>query len=137
MHWVRRPRRPPAGEPAPEAPGVASPRAADPVEQLPRPARMRRERRLLARQREVELRDVGGLAVEMARRDRFRPELIFERANDVLRLEQRMHELDGFLIAFASPSRGLCPVLPCLFGARHLRAPLACSIATRASATAA
>jgi hypothetical protein len=78
---------------------------------------MRRERRLLARRREVELRDVGGLAVEMARRDRFRPELIFERANDVLRLEQRMHELDGFLIAFAAAPRGMRSMPTCRCGA--------------------
>jgi Double zinc ribbon len=67
---------------------------------------MKKERRMLARRRELEIRDVGGLAVEMARRDRFRPELLFERANDVVRLEERMLEIDGLLMAAAGAPRG-------------------------------
>jgi hypothetical protein len=67
---------------------------------------MKKERRMLARRRELEIRDVGGLAVEMARRDRFRPDLLFERANDVVRLEERMHEIDGLLVAAAAAPRG-------------------------------
>ncbi|MGH3114168.1 MAG: hypothetical protein ACRDOP_11965, partial [Gaiellaceae bacterium] len=46
----------------------------------PDPVRLRRERRSLARQREIEMRDVGGLAVEMVRRDRWKPELLISRA---------------------------------------------------------
>ncbi|HWM13148.1 MAG TPA: zinc ribbon domain-containing protein [Gaiellaceae bacterium] len=65
----------------------------------PDPVRLRRERRTLARQREIEMRDVGGLAVEMVRRDRWKPELLISRAGEVLTVEQRMHELDSLLAA--------------------------------------
>jgi Double zinc ribbon len=96
---------------------------------------MRRERRMLARQREIEIRDVGGLAVEMARRDRFRPELIFERANDVLRVEQRMNELDGLLIAVGAASRGR-PAAACRCGAPLLPGAHFCSNCGRPASTA-
>jgi Double zinc ribbon len=97
---------------------------------------MRRERRLLARQREVEIRDVGGLAVEMARRDRFRPELLLDRATDVLRLEQRMHELDGFLVAVAAAPRGMRAIPTCRCGAPLLPGAHFCSNCGRPSNTA-
>ncbi|HEU4450330.1 MAG TPA: zinc ribbon domain-containing protein [Gaiellaceae bacterium] len=78
----------------------------------PDPVRLRRERRALARQREIELRDVGGLAVEMVRRDRWKPELLIARAGDVLTVEQRMHELDSLLAAEVAarnfPNVALC-----------------------------
>jgi hypothetical protein len=80
------------------------------------PAEMRRERRALARRREVELRDVGGLTVEMVRRDRFNPDLLIARANEVLLLEQRIHELDSLLAAEISV-RGLRHVPHCKCGA--------------------
>lgn len=136
MPWARRPRRPPAEEPVPEAPLVAPPPAPDPVSPLPRPSRMRRERRTLARRREVEIRDVGGLAVEMARRDRFRPELLYERATDVLRLEQRMHELDGFLVAMAAAPRGMRAMPTCRCGAPLLPGGHFCSNCGRPSSAA-
>jgi hypothetical protein len=68
----------------------------------PDPARLARERRALARQREIDIRDVGGLAVEMVRRDRWKPDLLITRAGDVLTVEQRMHELDSLLAAEAT-----------------------------------
>ena len=68
----------------------------------PDSARLQRERRELTDQREIELRDVGGLAVEMVRRDRWNPDLLVSRAHEVLRLEQRMHELDSLLVAEAT-----------------------------------
>jgi hypothetical protein len=80
------------------------------------PTDLRRERRSLAREREVELRDVGGLTVEMVRRDRFNPDLLVSRANDVLLLEQRIHELDALLSAELSV-RGLRHVTHCKCGA--------------------
>lgn len=134
MPWVRRPRRP-AGEPVQEEPAVASPPAPvpEPPDRLPRPSRMRRERRILARRREVEIRDVGGLAVEMARRDRFRPDLLLERANDVLRLEQRMRELDGFLVALAAAPRGMRAMPTCQCGAPLLPGAHFCSNCGRPS----
>jgi hypothetical protein len=103
---------------------------------MPRPSNMRRERRRLARQREVEIRDVGGLAVEMARRDRFRPELLFARANDVLRVEERMHELDGLLMAVAAAPRGLRSLPTCRCGAPLLPGSHFCSNCGRPSGVA-
>jgi predicted amidophosphoribosyltransferase len=94
---------------------------------------MRRERRALARRRETEIRDVGGLAVEMARRDQFRPELIFERANDVLRVEERMHELDGLLIAVAATPRAMRSATTCRCGAPLLPGAHFCSHCGRPS----
>jgi hypothetical protein len=63
------------------------------------PARLQRERRELTDRREIEMRDVGGLAVEMVRRDRWNPDLLITRAHEVLALEQRMHEVDSLLVA--------------------------------------
>ncbi|MGH3041867.1 MAG: zinc ribbon domain-containing protein [Gaiellaceae bacterium] len=68
----------------------------------PDPVRLQRERRELGEGREIELRDVGGLAVEMVRRDRWNADLLVSRAHDVLALEQRMHELDSLLVAEAT-----------------------------------
>jgi Double zinc ribbon len=98
------------------------------------PGQMRRERRSLAQQREAEIRDVGGLAVEMARRDRFRPELLLARANDVLRVEERMNELDGLLVAAAAAPRGLRSMPICRCGAPLLPGAHFCSNCGRPSA---
>jgi hypothetical protein len=104
MAWRSRFARP-AGSPPPStaADGDA---AVDPLVQVPSPRRMRRERHSLARRREIEIRDVGGLAVEMVRRDRFRPDLLIERANDVLMVEQRLNEIDALLMASLVAARG-------------------------------
>jgi hypothetical protein len=82
----------------------------------PDPVRLRRERRSLARQREIEMRDVGGLAVEMVRRDRWKPELLISRAGEVLTVEQRMHELDSLLAAEVA-ARNFPNVAHCKCGA--------------------
>jgi hypothetical protein len=81
----------------------------------PRPA-PERERRELVRLRELELRDVGGLAVEMARRDDWRYPLLRSRTADVLTLEERIHEVDAMLAAAALVQRGV-PVTACECGA--------------------
>ena len=67
---------------------------------------MRHERTGLLRQREVEIRDVGGLALEMVRRNRFRPDLLLSRASEVLALEERINELDSMLAAVEVAARG-------------------------------
>jgi double zinc ribbon protein len=66
---------------------------------LPPAGVIRRERRLLARTREEQLRDLGGLMLEMYRRDRFREDLLSERCNELLGLDARLHELDEMLAA--------------------------------------
>jgi hypothetical protein len=75
-----------------------------------------RERRALARRREIELRDVGGLTVEMVRRDRFKPDLLRSRADEVLGLERRINELDS-LLASEAAVRGIRHVPYCRCGA--------------------
>ena len=72
-----------------------------PKKQKRRPAppagSLRRERRALLRLREHKLRDLGGLSLEMYRRDRFREDLLLERCADLIGLEARIHELDVLL----------------------------------------
>jgi hypothetical protein len=107
MLWARRARSRPQEEPVTEAGSDGpAPEVDEPLHRVPPPKLMRRERRALARRREVEIRDVGGLTVEMVRRDRFRPDLLIQRANDVLRIEQRLHELDSLLLAAVAAARG-------------------------------
>jgi ribosomal protein L40E len=63
----------------------------------PAPGALRRERRALNRVREERIRDLGGLALEMVRRKRFRQDLLFEQCEEVLVLEQRIREIDEAL----------------------------------------
>jgi hypothetical protein len=100
----------PAGPPPPPPASDGAP--VDPLLHVPSPRHMRRERHSLARRREIEIRDVGGLAVEMVRRDRFRPDLLTQRANDVLLIEQRLNELDALLMASLVATRGPLRALP-------------------------
>jgi len=83
-----------ADQPVPDAP----PRAAA------TPGQLRRERRALSRVREERIRDLGGLALEMVRRNRFRQDLLFEQCRELLVLEERIRELDEAL-ARASAAR--------------------------------
>jgi rubrerythrin len=47
--------------------------------------------------REERLRDLGGLALEMYRRDQFREDLLLEQCAELMTLEERLHELDQLL----------------------------------------
>jgi hypothetical protein len=80
---------------------------------LPPPGVLRRERRALLRLREEKLRDVGGLLLEMYRRDRFREDLLAERCNDLLALDARVHEIEAMLGA----ARRRVPAGRCACGA--------------------
>ena len=80
-----------------------------------------RERRSLVHRREIEMRDVGGLAVEMVRRDRFKPDLLVSRASEVLALERRIHELDAFLAASEAVPRAMRTATLCKCGAPLVR----------------
>jgi hypothetical protein len=51
------------------------------------------------------LRDLGGLTMEMYRREQFREDLLSEHARDVANLEARLHELDSMLAAAAAGRR--------------------------------
>jgi hypothetical protein len=74
---------------------------------------IRRERRLLGRAREEKLRDLGGLMLEMYRRDVFREDLLAERCGELLALDARLRELDEMLAA----ARRRLPVGRCECGA--------------------
>jgi predicted amidophosphoribosyltransferase len=61
------------------------------------PKALRRERRLLLREREERIRDLGGLVFEMFRRDRFRVELVTQRCSELMALEERLDELAALI----------------------------------------
>jgi hypothetical protein len=119
---------PPLPTPAPPPARPAEPprrrRVAPPASEL------RRERRALMRVREERLRGLGGLALEMYRRDRFREDLLVERCTDLIALEARIHELDA-LLTLSSPLRRATPVARCECGAPLLAAMNFCATCGR------
>lgn len=60
---------------------------------------------MLLRAREERLRDLGGLMLEMFRRDQFRQDLLVERCAELQILEERLAELDALLAAAVSRGR--------------------------------
>jgi len=83
---------------------------------LPHPGLLRRERRALLRAREERLRDLGGLMLEMFRRDQFRQDLLIDRCDELIALDARLQELDTLLAAAVS-SRRAAPAARCTCGA--------------------
>jgi hypothetical protein len=70
------------------------------------------------RLREGKLRDLGGLMLEMFRRDRFREDLLRERCTELLELDARLYEIDALLEAIrrrVPPARCECGA-PLLWG---------------------
>jgi hypothetical protein len=72
---------------------------------LPPAGQLRRERRTLLQARERRLRDLGGLMVEMYRRDQFRQDLLVDRCVELSRLDERLAELDTLLTVAAARGR--------------------------------
>ena len=71
------------------------------------PAReLKRERKALLQVREERLRDLGGLALEMYKRDRFSAGLIVERCAELVAIEVRVQEIDALLDGTARLRRG-------------------------------
>jgi hypothetical protein len=71
---------------------------------------------MLLQAREERLRDLGGLILEMFRRDQFRQDLLVDRCVELQSLEERLAELDALLAA--SVSRGKTrPAVHCECGA--------------------
>src|SRR5919204_680833 len=102
----RRPQEPPpraegTGIEAPPPDGGRSQTGAAARPQLRRPpyhpGMMRRERRALVRAREERIRDLGGLILEMFRRDRFREDLMREQSQEIFGMEARIQEIDTLL----------------------------------------
>ena len=105
----------------------SSPERLPPAERGPRyvtpPAReLRRERKALLQVREDRLRDLGGLTLEMYKRDRFSASLVVERCAELVAVEARIHEIDALLDGSAGLKRegGAACVCgaPLLLGAR-------------------
>ena len=90
--------------PAPE-PSVSPPETRAVRRSLPPAGQLRRERRTLLAAREERLRDLGGLMLEMFRRDQFREDLLVDRCAELLRLDERLGDLDALLAASASRGR--------------------------------
>jgi hypothetical protein len=65
--------------------------------QRPHAGLLRRERRTLLQARESLLRDLGGLMVEMYRRDDYRDDLLAEACADILAVDDRVAEIDELL----------------------------------------
>jgi len=91
---------------APETEQASPPPTARAVRRaLPPAGQLRRERRALLAVREEKLRDLGGLMLEMFRRDQFRQDLLVDRCLELGRLEERLAELDALLAAVMSRGR--------------------------------
>ncbi len=102
-------------EDAPPDQPPAPPQPAPIRRPLPPPGQLRRERRTLLRVREQRIRDLGGLMLEMYRRDQFRQDLLVDRCAELLSLEERLQELDQLLSTAHSLRRG--PAARCECGA--------------------
>jgi uncharacterized protein YjiS (DUF1127 family) len=83
---------------------------------LPPAGQLRRERRMLLQAREERLRDLGGLILEMFRRDQFRQDLLVDRCAELQSLEERLAELDALLAAAVSRGKAR-PAARCDCGA--------------------
>jgi hypothetical protein len=100
-----------------DAPGLPGPSYAAP------PAReLKRERKALLLIREDRLRDLGGLALEMYKRDRFSAGLVVERCAELVAIEARVQEIDSLLNGSSDVRGGggtvcICGA-PLLLGAR-------------------
>jgi hypothetical protein len=70
---------------------------------------LRRERRALLQLREERLRDLGGLLLEMFRRDRFREDLVRDRCEELLEIDDHLAALDSLLgLAWTVPDQARC-----------------------------
>jgi hypothetical protein len=105
--------------------GTTNGAAPPPAEQRPAPARRRplppagrrrRDRRALIRVREQRVRDLGGLVLEMVRREAFREDLVYEQCSELIGIEERIQELDA-LLATATAVRRTPPAARCSCGA--------------------
>jgi hypothetical protein len=89
----------------------------------PTAGELRRERRALMLLREERLRDLGGLTLEMYRRDHFNEVLIVERCAELVAIEARVSEIDALVAGARGLRRGEAAICVCgapvLIGARY------------------
>ena len=84
----------------------------------PPPGELRRERKLLLRERESRIRDLGGLVMEMYRQDSFREHLLYERCAEVAQIEERLLELE-LLLDTRRPPAARCECGAPIFWGSH------------------
>jgi hypothetical protein len=92
--------------------------SAAPAYASPSPRDLRRERKALVLFREERLRDLGGLTLEMYKRDRFDAGLVVERCAELVAVEARVHEIDALLDGSAQVKAACVCGAPLLLGAR-------------------
>lgn len=97
--------------------------AAAPEYVVPPVRELRRERKALLLVREERLRDLGGLALEMYKRDRFNAGLVVERCAELVAIEARVQEIDALLdgtVHLRREGGAVCVCgAPLLLGARY------------------
>ena len=91
--------------PQPEEATAAPPAARAVRRALPPAGQLRRERRVLLQSRERRLRDLGGLMVEMYRRNQFRQDLLVDRCVELAKIDERLSGLETLLSVSASRGR--------------------------------
>src|SRR5258708_39418235 len=93
---------------------VADARESELTMRRPHAGLLRRERRALLDAREEELRRLGGLMVEMYRRNDYRDDLLAELCADVVRIENRVEEIGELLFDRRQTPLCVCgaPALP-------------------------
>jgi hypothetical protein len=87
----------------------------------PAASELRRERRALLQIREDRLRDLGGLTLEMYRRDQFNEALVVERCAELVAIETRISEIDAIVsgLGLRRRQQSICACgAPILVGAR-------------------
>jgi hypothetical protein len=97
-------------------------RNAEPAYTAPTPRDLKRERKALVLFREDRLRDLGGLTLEMYKRDRFDAGLVVERCAELVAVEARVQEIDALLDGSSRIRGDVAAVCACgaplLLGAR-------------------
>ena len=88
-----------------EGTGESGPPTPARARRIPAPGALRRERRALVRTREERIRDLGGLMLEMYRRDQFKQDLLIEQCLEVISIEERLREIDTLLEAAQAQRR--------------------------------
>ena len=80
------------------------------------------------------MRDLGGLVLEMVRRDAFREDLVYEQCSELMGIDERIQELDA-LLATATAVRRTPPGARCTCGAPILWGSHFCANCGRPVAT--
>jgi hypothetical protein len=93
-------------------------------------------RRRLVSAREATLRDLGGLMLEMYKRNRFREELLLDKCEEVLAIEVEIAHIDQRLFQLAPPNAaGMRPIGRCECGAPIHPGQNFCGVCGRSFAT--